>query len=124
MAKPKHTSTSMLARAREFLLENEPHSAGDLARAIGYAPGTLGRILSLFGEEQGLIRSRLWESGGQKVVWSADPNWRPLPTTPGPSSPGLSLQQQQERESQERLAEMLRRFRQEPPRYAGGRRHA
>lgn len=120
--KPKNSSGSMLSAARAVLERLGPMATTDLAKEAGFSPQNLGRILSLVGESVGIIQGSEIYKGSSRIVWSLDPNFIPPKITKGAKGE-LSPQQKAERESADRIAEMLRRFRQEPPRYAGGRRH-
>lgn len=124
----KQTTPGMIAQAREHLLKSGPLSTSDLSRALGFVPGAFGRQLSTFGEELGLLKWTEVRDRRTVWVWDADPNWTP-PKNSGtgksvtPKPPKLTREEEATRAAQERIAEMLRRFRQEPPRYAGRRRH-
>ena len=74
MAKPQIS----IAEIRGFLLANGPHTTGELVSALGIrSSGQFGRVLSMFGEEMGLIRFRAMERGRLRVFWKANPHYRP-----------------------------------------------
>lgn len=117
-----------IAAAREHLLKSGPLSTTDLSRALGFVPGAFGRQLSTFGEELGLKKWTEVRDRRTVWVWDADPNWTPPKACPDenpvtPKPPKISRDEAAARAAEGRISELLRRFRQEPPRYAGRRRN-